>query len=190
MKARLSTISQLAATRGFAIVLLVASIVLLYFVLVTFKDTPTTLPSLNEGSAETDQLVPIKQIEELSAELVQPPLLEFGSGNHPFFTTHFKAPPKPPEKPAAPPAPLLKKVPLYYHGLYKTADGSQQVFLKVEGQLKVLSMGAKVLKEWSVAEATPKQLTLTNPAVAEPAILEFNREKILEVQEDPPAPKK
>ncbi len=185
--------NQTASKRWFAIGLLLAAGFLLTLVAMTFDDNSVPLPALNEKPDPVDRIVPVNRIEQLSSDLTQSPVLPLVNGSHPFFTLHFKpAPPVPtplpvvepvPEPaPPTPPAPVFKKFVLLYQGVYKTAEGSNQAFVRLENELFVLPPGGSVLDDWAIAEISWQKLTLTNRA-AETTILEFNREKTLEIQE-------
>ncbi len=180
--------NRVTGNRWFAVGLLLVMTVLLVLVATTFEESSLPLPRLHSRPDPVDRLIPVKKIQQLSSNLILAPVQPLANGSHPFFTAHFKPPPPPPAAPVevkeipppAPAVPVVKKVALLFQGVYQTADGHDKAFVQSDGKLSVLPVGGAVLENWSVAEINRQKLTLTNRA-AETTILEFNREKILEI---------
>ena len=180
-------LNRFSSNRWIAAALLAGAVLLLALVALTFDRRSAPLAPLHHRPDPVDRLVPVSRVEHLSASLSAPALRFLTNGAHPFHTLHFKPPPPPPQAeptpppaPAPPPPPPPRKVVLVYNGVYQTAEGQSRAFLKVDDQLSVLPLGGKVVKDWLVSEIGRQKLTLTNSA-AQMTVLEFNREKTIEV---------
>jgi hypothetical protein len=91
---------------------------------------------------------------------------------NPFYTTYYQPPPSKP--------PTTRKVGLTYQGFFETTGGQKQAFLKVDDQLFVGPVGAKVVADLVVNNIALRTMTLTNSA-AKTNVLEFNARQELEV---------
>jgi hypothetical protein len=90
----------------------------------------------------------------------------------PFHTTYFQPPPAKPV--------TTRKVELTYRGFYETAQGQKRAFVRVDDQVLVASVGAKLLGDLVVTDIALRTLVLTN-GQAQSNRLEFNAGKLMEI---------
>ncbi len=118
---------------------------------------------------------PVAKLEALFAPGIWPKSLADTNYVTPFFTRYFVPTPTP----AAPP-PTTRKIELTYLGFYQAGDRPKEAVVRFADSFIVSPVGARVLSNLFVAQATMQTLTLTNPN-AQTNILTVNMKKELEV---------
>jgi len=134
-------------------------------------------PELTEASASAPSVltvVPVGRIDSLFSPGQWSIPLVRTKGLNPFYTYHFVPPSIPP-----PPAPTTKKIDATYQGFFQTGDSPKQVIVKIGDAFVVVSVGAAVVTNQFVAEATMQNLILTN--AAQTNTLPLNAKRELEV---------
>ena len=144
------------------------------------------LPALSPLDARPRAVDEFKLIRKAEA-LAQPGIWTTVAGGtnsaaaNPFFTAYFQPRPQPaPVIPAKPAAPATRKVELVYQGLYETADGRRQAFVKNGDALMVVPIGARVVADFMIASIDVRTLTLTN-AAGKTNLIQFNQKATVEV---------
>jgi hypothetical protein len=131
-------------------------------------------PELLEASASAPQaltVIPVGRIDSLFSpgQWVTP--LAHTKGLNPFFTSHFVPPSIP-----TPPPPTTKKVDATYQGFFQTADNPKQAIVKIGDIFVVTSVGAAVVTNQFIADATMQNLILTNSTQTNTLPLNAKRE--------------
>lgn len=131
-------------------------------------------PELTEASASVPAalvVVPVGRIDSLFTPGQWPTPLARTKGINPFFTSHFVPPSVP-----TPPAPTTKKIDATYQGFFQTGDSPKQAIVKIGDAFVVACIGAAVVTNHFVAEATMQNLILTNAAQTNTLLLNVKRE--------------
>jgi hypothetical protein len=134
-------------------------------------------PELIEASASTPSAltaVPVARIDSLFSPGQWTTPLTRTKGLNPFFTHHFVPPSIP-----TPPPPTTKKVDATYQGFFQTGDNPRQAIVKIGDAFVVASVGAAVVTNQFVADATMQNLILTNSTQTN--MLPLNAKRELEV---------
>lgn len=186
-----SSLARLMKSPVLAAIIGILAVALLVLAVRGLNDPLPELPTIRVETEAGKQAIPVTKIEALLAKANVIQIKAAANGTHAFFTRHFEPPPPPPPKPVPvpepiptpppqPPPPTTRKAALLYRGDYKTAGGAKRAFVQVETVEHVLTNGAVVIADWSVADIAWPILTLTNRA-AQTNVLEFNKAKELEV---------
>lgn len=131
-------------------------------------------PELTEVSASAPPalpVVPVARIDSLFSPAQWPTPLAHTKGLNPFFTSHFVPPAVP-----TPPPPTTRKIDATYQGFFQTEDGPRQAIVKIGDAFVVTSVGAAVVTNQFVADATMQLLVLTNAAQTNTLPLNVKRE--------------
>lgn len=97
---------------------------------------------------------PVAALERLFSQGLQPPPLRDTNTLNPFFTRHFVPP--------APLPPTTRKIEVTYQGFYQTGEGQKQTIFRLGDAYVVAPVGASVVTNLIIAEATMQAMTLTN----------------------------
>src|SRR5262249_38998206 len=129
-----------------------------------------------ESSSNPPQpIVPVARLEDLLSPGIWPKSLLDSNSFSPFFTRHFIPPPS-----TRPPPPTIREGELFYQGFFETEGRPKQTIIKIADAFTRVPMGASVVTNWFIADATALSLTLTNPA-GQTNILLLNTKKELEI---------
>ncbi len=149
---------------------------LLFFLVLTRLGGRTPVFHEREAFSTPPQSpAPVARLEPLFAPGAWPVSLARSNAPDPFFTRHFTPAPAPP-----PPSPTTRKIELTYLGFYLSGDSPKQAVVRFADSFIVTPIGARVLSNLFVAQATMQTLTLTNPS-AQTNILTVNMKKEIEV---------
>lgn len=172
----MSTNKALDRNRWLAGLLPVAMAALLTLLVVDFGGKLPPLPSLTNTTTNHTEIIPVSRMENLFglANVAHPNATT--NLTHPFYTTHFQPPPPKPQ----PPPPTTKKVDVLFQGVYQSADGVKEAFLKVVEAQVIGPVGTKVVGDFAIAEITLSSLTVTNTA-GKTNILQFNVKQPVEI---------
>lgn len=98
---------------------------------------------------------PVAALERLFSQGLRPPPLKDTNAFNPFVT-HYFVPPAPP------PPPTTRKIEVTYQGFYQTGEGQKQTIFRLGDAYVVAPVGASVVTNLIIAEATMQAMTLTN----------------------------
>ena len=119
--------------------------------------------------------VPVAKLSHLFAPESWPKPLHETNNLGSFYTRYFVPVPAP-----APPAPTTRKFELTYQGFYGAADSVRQTIIKIGDGFVVTPVGARVISNLFVSDASYQALVLTNTS-AQTNILLLNTKKEVEV---------
>jgi hypothetical protein len=170
-----STLTQTLRSRWFALGIHAGLWVLLYLTVSNLGGKAPDLRAANSFSVPPQSPVPVAKLETLFAPAEWPKATADTNSPNLFFTRHFV----PPASPVLPP-PTTRKLELTYQGFYQTADAPPHAILKVGEAFVSVRLGASVVTNLFVAEATAQNLALTNLA-GQTNLLRLNSKKEIEV---------
>ena len=98
---------------------------------------------------------PVAALERLFSEGLRPPPLKDTNALNPFVTRYFVPP-------APPPPPTTRKIEVTYQGFYQSGEGMKQTIFRLGDAYVVAPIGASVVTNLIIAEATMQSMTLTN----------------------------
>jgi len=172
----LSLISQLLRSRWFAWSLHAALWLLLYFALMGLGGEAPDYQESASFSAPPQSWVPVANVTTLFSPSPWPKPLALTNTFNLFFTTNFVKPQPPPP----PPPPTTRKIPVTYHGFYETPDSPKMVMLMVESNNVTDHVGAQIVTNHFISEASIRTLTLTNTA-GQTNLIPLNTKQEIEV---------
>ncbi len=175
-------LKPLINSRFFFAILLIAAATLLVFAITDLGGNLPDRAEIKRQNHPPDFTNVVEKIEGLFATETLTALRPVTNAVNPFYTTHFQPPPAPAPAPVAPTPPpaTTKKVSIVYQGVYETAAGVKKAFIKVDQQLVVGDLGAKVVADWVVDAIDRRTLTLKN-AASETNMFQFNVAKEVEI---------
>lgn len=169
-------ILQMIRSRWFAGVVHVALWVLLYLSVTGLRGKLVEFHEAPSFSAPSESPAPLSRLDALFAPESRPKLLlNTNNGPSPFFTRHFI-----PAQAPAPPPPTTRKIDATYQGFYITADGPKHAIIKLGDAFVDTRVGARIVTNFFVAEATLQSVILTNLA-GQTNLLPMNTKKEIEV---------
>ena len=118
-------------------------------------------PDFHEAQAVAkppQSVAPVAALERLFSQGIRPPSLSDTNALNPFVTRYFV----PPAPPAPPPPPTTRKIEVTYQGFYQTGEGLKHTILRLGEAYVVAPIGARVVTNLFIAEATMQAMTLTN----------------------------
>jgi hypothetical protein len=119
--------------------------------------------------------VPTANMDSLFSPAQWPAPKNITNSSNPFFTTHFV-----PVVAPAPPPPTTRKVEVTYQGFYQAGDTVKHVVVKVGDLFVSAVVGAPVTTNLLVADASMKNLVLTN-LTGQTNLINLNTKKEIEV---------
>jgi len=136
-------------------------------------------PGFHEAQAfakQPESPAPVAAIERLFSQGLRPQVLKDTNALNPFVTRYFVPP-------APPPPPTTRKIEVTYQGFYQTGDGQRQTIFRLGDTYVVAPVGASVVTNLIIAEATMQALTLTNREAQTNIVpLNVKREIIVPIQ--------
>lgn len=172
----MSTNKALDRNRWLAGLLPVAMIALLTLLALDFGGKLPPLPALTQSSTNRIDIIPVGRMENLFGTARITPPNSATNLSHPFYTTHYQPPPPKPQ----PPPPTTKQVEVLFQGVYQSANGVKEAFLKVVEAQVIGPVGTKVVGDYVIAEISLSSLTVTNTA-GKTKVLQFNVKQPLEI---------
>jgi hypothetical protein len=167
---------QMLRSRWFAVGVHAGLWLLLYMAITRLGGKAPDLRENQLTSLPARSLLPTERLEPLFSANQWPTLLANTNLLNPFITRYFVPAPTP----APAPPSTMRKVEVTYPGFYQTAESPKHAFLKVAETLVNAPIGAPVVTNLFVAEATMQSLLLTNLA-GQTNLLLLNTKKEIEV---------
>jgi hypothetical protein len=168
-------ILQMFRSRWFAWAMHAALWVVLYLSVVGLNGKRVEFREAPSFSAPSESPAPLARLDLLFAPESRPKTLLNTNETSPFFTRYFI----PAQTPVAPP-PTTRKIDATYQGFYETADGPKHAIIKLGDAFVDTRIGARIVTNFFVAEATFKSVILTNLA-GQTNLLPINTKKEIEV---------
>jgi hypothetical protein len=169
-------VTQLLRSRWLAACVHIALWLLLVLALANLRGKPPAFHERDAFSTPPQSPAPVSGLDSLFAAGIWPKSFADTNALNPFITTYFTPAPAPPP----PPPPTTRKIELTYLGFYRSGDSPTQVLVRFADSFIAAPIGARVVSNLFVAQATFQTLTLTNPA-AQTNILTVNAKKEIEV---------
>jgi len=168
-------LAQILNSRWFSISVHIGLWLLVYLSATSLGGKTAEVRETDSFSTPAQSVAPVAKLDHLFSPGIWPKAIVETNSLNPFFTRHFI----PPQTPT-PPAPTTRKIELTYQGFYQSGDSLKQAIIKLGDSFMVTPVGAKVVTNWFVAEATLQSLTLTN-LTAQTNVLTLNAKKEIEV---------
>jgi hypothetical protein len=136
------------------------------------------LPRLTTQARPTVDSTFDKRIETFFAPQSLDNFLESKPDQSPFFTHHFKTPPKPP----APKKTQSKKFKITFQGFYTTSSEDQKAFIMVDDQFKSVRVGEKVVADLLLLSLERSKIEI-GPKTGKPKSIAFRQTATIEIPE-------
>jgi hypothetical protein len=164
---------QLLRSRGAAAVVLAGLGLLLYLTILHLDGRAPVYQELAGPQMAASVPVPVSRLGGVFDS--DPSLLAFDAAKQPsaFYTSHFGPAP-------APPPPTTRMFGLTYLGFYSSAAANRRVMVQMDAGYLVIPVGERALSNLFVADATFKELVLTNTS-GQTNLLLLNTKKAVEV---------
>ncbi len=166
---------QIFRSRWFAWTVHAGLWVLLYLSVVGLSGKRADFREAPSFSAPSESPAQLARLDLLFDPESRPKTLLNTNETSPFFTKHFI-----PTQAPAPPPPTIRKIDATYQGFYETADGPKHAIIKLGDTFVDTRVGARIVTNFFVAEATFKSVILTNLA-GQTNLLPINTKKEIEV---------
>ncbi len=162
-------VKRILRSRWFVICLHASLWLLVYLALTNLGGRAPGFPDAEAVTTPPQSLVPVAGLERLCSPKSWPKSLVETNRLDPFFTPYFVPP-------APPPPPTTRKIEVTYQGFYQTGDDLKHAIFKLGEAYLVAPIGARIVTNLFIAEATMQTLTLTNLS-AQTNILPLNAKK-------------